>query len=288
MKNILIVEDEKYARLGLRKMISECGVGYDEIFDCRNGEEALDLISQHHFDVVFTDIQMPRMDGIELITNIRSQGIDASIVVISGFGDFEYAVEALRNGALDYLLKPVKREKVAEVLAKIQNQIEQGRKKEFFTGLGYYLLGPPEAKSGGVEVSNEIKKIFDGSGKIVFACVGEAELPDLLSCRDFVNGFTVVLCDSNQYKEWEEELGVKNLVGTSRMIYSDKELRAAAAQAIEQAKMAFLRCPRELGEDGLAMPVFPSGITGSDIERYISKVATMGCRESIELIQAFF
>lgn len=125
MKTLLIVEDEKMIRQGIKAMVQRSGVPVDMIFDCSNGIDALNLLSERHIDVMFTDIRMQKMDGIELVRRVNEMEDKPLIVAISGYDDFTYAVEMLRNGVKEYLLKPVEREKIAEVLTRLDKELEQ-------------------------------------------------------------------------------------------------------------------------------------------------------------------
>lgn len=288
MKNILIVEDEKYSRLGLRKMISECGVEVGTIYDCRNGEEALEILRTQPFDVVFTDIKMPVMDGIELIRRMREEGMEACIVVISGFGDFNYAVEALRNGALDYLLKPVKRERIAEVLRKIQAQLEESRKAESFAGLGYFLLNESFRGAGEARIPAAIKKVFDGTEKTVICCVGKLELPPVFTCKDFVNGFTVILCDAAQGGTAMQKYFTKHAAGKSAGFTYANQLLPGYFQALENAKYAFIQRPQPEPAPVQGGHTQPEYSGRADIERCIQKIPTSSYTDCIGLVTGFF
>lgn len=126
MKNILIVDDEKFVRLGVKSMIERTGLCTGKIIDCKNGAEALERIHEMEFDLIFSDIKMPIMDGIELINTITKQNLSkAKLVMISGYDEFNYAVEAMRNGACEYLLKPIERENFTKLLEKIQKQLDE-------------------------------------------------------------------------------------------------------------------------------------------------------------------
>ena len=119
MKTVLIVEDEKMIRQGIKAMIQRSGVPVEVIIECTNGEMALEVIREQKVDVMFTDIRMPKMDGIELVKQMQSCEHVPLTVAISGYDDFSYAVEMLRNGVREYILKPVEREKIAEILQKL-------------------------------------------------------------------------------------------------------------------------------------------------------------------------
>ena len=130
MKTLLIVEDEKMIRQGIATMARRCKVSIENILECRNGVEALEILENQQVDVMFTDIRMPKMDGIELVKRAAELGNCPKIVVVSGFDDFNYAVEMMKNGVRDYLLKPIKREKVEEILSRMDQELEQVQKEE--------------------------------------------------------------------------------------------------------------------------------------------------------------
>ena len=122
---VLVVEDEKLIRQGIKTMIQKSSIQIEEVLECRNGEEALDVLSKESIDILFTDIKMPKMDGLQLIQNIYDKPNKPEIVIISGYDDFTYAVEALRWGAGEYVLKPVHREDIAKILIKLEKIVEQ-------------------------------------------------------------------------------------------------------------------------------------------------------------------
>lgn len=132
MKTLLIVEDEKMIRQGIKTMVQRSGVPVEVIMECNNGETALEVIKEQKIDVMFTDIRMPKMDGIELVKRMQSCEHVPLTVAISGYDDFSYAVEMLRNGVREYILKPVEREKIVEVLKKLNDELEN-KKEEVAT-----------------------------------------------------------------------------------------------------------------------------------------------------------
>lgn len=127
MKTVLIVEDEKLIRQGLRKMIQRSGVPVEVIMECNNGETALEILKEQSIDVMFTDIRMPKMDGIELVERMQECEHIPLTVAISGYDDFNYAVAMMHNGVREYLLKPIEREKICDILARLNQEIEEGQ-----------------------------------------------------------------------------------------------------------------------------------------------------------------
>src|SRR5450631_4691441 len=103
MSNILIIDDEKAIRKTHCEILSYEGYKMDEAGD---GEEGLKKFREKAYDVVLCDIKMPKMDGIEFLERARETNPDLPIIMISGHGTIETAVEAVRKGAYDYISKP--------------------------------------------------------------------------------------------------------------------------------------------------------------------------------------
>jgi len=103
VRRILIVDDEEALLESLARAARARGY---EAQTARGGGEAWDLLRREEFDVVVTDLRMPGVDGPELMGRILSQGLSARVVVITGFATLEAAVDCLRKGAVDFLVKP--------------------------------------------------------------------------------------------------------------------------------------------------------------------------------------
>jgi DNA-binding NtrC family response regulator len=105
MSKILIIEDEEAIRRVLTKILKEENSSYD-IFEASDGLLAIEFIKNQDFDLILCDIKMPKMDGLELLEATKKIKPDIPIVMISGHGDLETAVETMRHGAYDYISKP--------------------------------------------------------------------------------------------------------------------------------------------------------------------------------------
>ena len=126
---ILIAEDEQRAREGMCRLIETLGGEYELAGAATNGPMALDMIMSLNPDVVFTDIRMPMIDGIEVAAQAREQGLKTEFVIISGYADFEYARRSIAVNVVDYLLKPVSREDVENALNRVKERLRETGKK---------------------------------------------------------------------------------------------------------------------------------------------------------------
>lgn len=116
---IVIVEDEARARRGLVTMIQSISPECQVVGAASNGRAAFDLILEKRPDVVFTDVRMPHMSGLELIRKVRSFQLNTKFVIVSAYEEFEYARQALSLGVEDYLVKPIMKDEVEKILNKL-------------------------------------------------------------------------------------------------------------------------------------------------------------------------
>lgn len=124
MKKILVVDDEAIQRRVLAQMIREA-VPSCEVLEANNGKTAIEKMHSDSIDVVFTDIKMPIMSGFDFIEHLNQSFPGVKVIILSGYRYFEYAQRAIRLGAFDYLLKPVRAESILEILNKIQETITE-------------------------------------------------------------------------------------------------------------------------------------------------------------------
>lgn len=104
MARILVIDDEKSIRNTLKEILEYEG---HEVLDAPDGLEGLRLITAEKFDIIFCDIKMPKMDGLELLEKAMDHNPDVPVVMISGHGNIETAVEAIKKGAFDFISKPL-------------------------------------------------------------------------------------------------------------------------------------------------------------------------------------
>lgn len=101
---VLIVDDERAIRNSLKEILTDEGY---EVVTAEDGTAALQAVDKEKFDVIFCDIKMPGMDGIEVLGKLGEMGVDSAVVMISGHGDIDTAVECIKLGAFDFIQKPL-------------------------------------------------------------------------------------------------------------------------------------------------------------------------------------
>ena len=125
---VLVVDDEPHMRRVLEIMLHQAG---HEVFAAGNGREALEILRGNPVDLVITDMRMPEMDGIALLTRLRADGVDVPVIVITAHGSVESAVEAMKRGASDYILRPFDIDALELVIARALNGAEVVRQNSF-------------------------------------------------------------------------------------------------------------------------------------------------------------
>ena len=123
--SIVIAEDEPLILENIIEKIEKCNERFTIVASASNGMDALKAIEKVKPDLLFTDVRMPIMDGIELIREVRRIYPDIYIVILSGFSEFSYAQQAMKLDVRDYLLKPLKLDQLVEVLSNIYEKLSQ-------------------------------------------------------------------------------------------------------------------------------------------------------------------
>ena len=125
MTSIYLVEDEVYAMMALKQKIMDLQGEYVIVGAADNGAAALEQILDLCPDIVLTDIRMPDMDGLTLISKLQEKGCQSLPVIVSGYQDFEYAKQAIKFNVTEYILKPVNGEELAEILKRVRLNLDE-------------------------------------------------------------------------------------------------------------------------------------------------------------------
>jgi len=123
---VVIVEDEPNTRNGIIKIIEKY-TSHEVVAGESDGEAGLEKVLTLHPDVVITDINMPKMDGLAMIHKIREAGIMTSAVLLTGYSEFEYAQRAIQLSVAEYLLKPLDVEDIIEVLGTVEKKLSKNK-----------------------------------------------------------------------------------------------------------------------------------------------------------------
>jgi two-component system response regulator YesN len=125
MFTVLIADDEAIIRKGLRQIINWEDLGFTIIGEAANGGSALNFIENNNPDVVMIDIRMPNLHGLEAIAKARDAGYTGKFIILSGYSEFSYAQEAIRQGVTSYLTKPVDEKELEKILIQIHDELEK-------------------------------------------------------------------------------------------------------------------------------------------------------------------
>lgn len=141
MLKLLLVDDEQPILDGLKQLIDWPRIGVCDIKTATNGREALSVIYYFKPDIIITDIKMPFMNGLELIRTVKEELPETKCIVLCGYQDFEYARQAMKYGAVRYLVKPVEEEELIEIIEDIsESMLNTSQEKERLEDLNRKLI----------------------------------------------------------------------------------------------------------------------------------------------------
>jgi two-component system response regulator AtoC len=119
VRRVLVVDDEENLRVVLRTLLRRHGY---EVETASSGEEALGMVDSFGPDVVLTDVRMPKMGGLDLLSTLKAKGNEATVIVMSAYGNMDLALDAMKAGAYDYVQKPFKPDEVVLTLRKAEER----------------------------------------------------------------------------------------------------------------------------------------------------------------------
>lgn len=250
MKTVLIVEDEKMIRQGIKSMILRSGVPVEVLMECVNGEMALEILQNQKVDVMFTDIRMPKMDGIELVHKMQELEHIPLTVVVSGYDDFSYAVEMMRYGVREYLLKPVERQKIKEIMQNFEQELNEkqvdhiANKRMKYQQLKYLMMNEQVTEEELDTLEQEYGKHFDWELYYV-CCLNAREVEKTREQYIYlhnIEGNDVYLVQKQNLKLLLKNELSEMYVGISGPHSGLKDVRKAYEEAREARKRSFCSC----------------------------------------------
>ncbi|WP_256758797.1 response regulator [Cohnella sp. WQ 127256] len=133
MYKLLFVDDEILVRKAISSQMNWAEYGFECIGVSEDGIEALEFVERNRPDVVLTDIDMPFMDGLELTKELSERYPLIKVIILTGYDDFEYAQQAIKMQAVDYILKPITPDDLGEVLSKLKSELDvtRGEKQDY-------------------------------------------------------------------------------------------------------------------------------------------------------------
>ena len=222
MKKVLIADDEFLVRLGLKTTINWEENGFLIVGEAKNGKEAVELFEKFDPDILLTDIRMPIMDGLELIQELRKRKKTLRAVILSHYDDFNYAREALKIGASEYILKSdLSKENLLVALRKLSDEIDS--LMEDLRPIKVEASGRPGENGLFLEVL--LEKITEGSissGQELGNCIGKYK--QLFKYNSFAFLYGIVEDVQSTGLDKEMELFVRNMGNISRQLFEGKEL----------------------------------------------------------------
>jgi YesN/AraC family two-component response regulator len=248
MNTLLVVEDEKMIRQGIMSIAARSTVPINQIIECKNGQEALEIIRTQVVDVMITDIRMPKMDGITLVREMQQCANIPLTVVVSGYEDFSYAVELLRHGVKEYILKPIERTQMIDILRKLDKEIQDTMEKQHrmvqygYQQLRYFISSKDIIPSEVAMIREEFENLFLKDNYVVCCTNYDLEVfPDaegMIYLRN-VDKHGVFILEENKLNTLLSTELRNYYVGCSSARKGLQSLKEAYEQALAARKKAF-------------------------------------------------
>ena len=134
---IVVVEDEAPIREGMAKILSKINTDYKVVGTAVDGEKGLELIRKERPDLVIMDIRMPRMTGLEMLSQLRQEQNKCKVIVLSAYSDFDYAKQAIELGIENYLLKPINIVELKNALQQVEAELAKAQNQDRAFSLEY-------------------------------------------------------------------------------------------------------------------------------------------------------
>ena len=166
MYNLLIVDDEPLVRRGIKTLVDFKELSIDQVFEAENGEQALKIYKEQNIQLILADINMPKMNGLDFAKAVKSgrdglqkSGDGVQIALITGYDYFDYAIAALKAGVDDYVLKPVSKKDITQVLLGLIEKHKTARQQVQIREVVTNMTNSEEVD--GEDYKTQLKSIID-------------------------------------------------------------------------------------------------------------------------------
>lgn len=166
MAKILIVEDEKAIRNVLKNILSDEDKSF-EIDEAENGKMAIDMLGEKEYDLLLCDIKMPGVDGVEVLDHVRENYSDTAIIMISGHGDLDTAVDTMKKGAYDYISKPPDLNRLITTVRRALDRsslVKENKTLKKKISKGFQMIGESEALE---QIKSMIEKVAPTDARVL-------------------------------------------------------------------------------------------------------------------------
>lgn len=209
MYRVFLVEDEQLIRIGIKELIQWEEYGFKFVGEAADGELAWPLIQKEKPDIVITDIRMPFMDGLSLSRLIKKELPDTLIIILSGYDDFNYAKKAIEIGVSQYLLKPLSKDQLVEVLLDLKKKKDKLQQSEQYRN----------------QFSKEVQEYLSSSRRSLFDLLvsGKTPIPQILERAEIIGINLTAMTYNLVLLMLEEDLLHSNYTASSATIQDQIE-----------------------------------------------------------------
>lgn len=188
-KHLLLVDDEPGIRKVVRIVLEDLGY---TVFEASNGNDGLELFQRHKPPVVITDIRMPGMDGLELLRHIKAENPETEVILVTGHGDMDVAVEGLKLDACDFITKPIGPDVLEVALRRAEEKVDLRQRMREHTKNLEALVQEQSQKLVEMERRNIAQQTVEGVSQLIDGLTGEVDgvagvfdaLPCMVSIQD--------------------------------------------------------------------------------------------------------
>ena len=251
MYRVLLADDEQIERMALARRLMRRFGDILQISEATNGKEAVQLYQKEHSQIIIMDIAMPELNGVEAAEQIRSMDEDCIIVFLTAYDEFSYAVEMMKHGVRDYILKPIKRETIEQLLENLERELSETRETEeeeercFLNQLRYLMMNAEMAEEKEwMDMESRIRRhIGNDSFRILLTSKANGERFSKCSgiLLEGVEGGVLYLLPEPEAERIMKEKDERFCLGVGKEHRSVMEIPEAYQEALLAREMAFIQ-----------------------------------------------